>query len=164
MESPPWLFDEISHAGSEHLDPTYVATYDSKAQTDPSDDLGLLCQFGMDQRSTVVDFGAGTGTFTLAAARVCLRVVAVDVSAVMLERLRSSASRLGLANVECVQSGFLTYEHQGELGGFRLLTECIASPSGLLESSCLAACGRSTSHRRGLVPPRSRLLVQSQGG
>ena len=118
MEPQPWLFDELAHAGGEHLDPTYVATYDTKAQTDPSDDLAVLLQLGLDHRSTLVDFGAGTGTFTLAAARVCRRVVAVDVSAAMLHQLHESARALDLANIECAQSGFLTYEHQGELADF----------------------------------------------
>jgi len=37
----------------------------------------------------VVDLGAGTGQFSLAVAPVCARVVAVDVSPVMLETLRA---------------------------------------------------------------------------
>ena len=41
------------------------------------------------------------------------RVVAVDVSPVMLERLAANVGRAGAANVECVQAGFLTYEHTG---------------------------------------------------
>jgi SAM-dependent methyltransferase len=118
MESPPWLFDELGHAGGEHVDPAYVATYDSKAQADPSDDLASLLSLGLGHSGALVDFGAGTGTFTLAAAEVCRRVVAVDVSSPMLDRLRGSAARLGLANVECVQSGFLTYEHQGAPADF----------------------------------------------
>jgi len=118
MEDLPWLFDELAHAGDEHLEPSYAATYDSKAQADPSDDLALLRRLGLNQGSTLVDFGAGTGTFALAAARVCRRVVAVDVSSAMLARLHGNARRLKLANVECVRSGFLTYEHQGELADF----------------------------------------------
>lgn len=118
MEPQSWLFDELPHAGDEHLDPAYVATYERKAQTDPSDDLALLRRLGLDHTSTLVDFGAGTGTLTLTAAQVCRRVVAIDVSTAMLERLRQNASELHVANIECVRSGFLTYEHQGELADF----------------------------------------------
>lgn len=118
METPPWLFDELTHAGDEHRDPAYVATYDRKAQTDPSDDLSLLRTLGLDQTCTLLDFGAGTGTFALAAAEICKRVVAVDVSSPMLERLRENALRLGLTNLTYVQSGFLTYEHHGEPADF----------------------------------------------
>lgn len=118
MRPPSWLFDELPHAGEEHLDPAYVAAYDRKAQSDPSDDLARLRTLGLDQTSTLVDFGAGTGTFALAAAPVCRRVVAVDVSAPMLERLRESARARGLANIETVQRGFLTYRHRGEPADF----------------------------------------------
>jgi FkbM family methyltransferase len=65
--------------------------------------------------ATVVDLGAGTGRFALAAARQFQRVVAVDVSAAMLEHLRDRAAESGLSNVECVRAGFLSYAHDGPL-------------------------------------------------
>jgi SAM-dependent methyltransferase len=112
------MIDELAHAGEEHLDPAYVAGYDRKQQTDPGDDLARLRGLGLDHTSTLVDFGTGTGTFALAAAAVCRRVVAVDVSAPMLERLRERARVEGLTNVETVQAGFLTYRHSGEPADF----------------------------------------------
>jgi SAM-dependent methyltransferase len=113
-----WLFNELAHAGDEHLDPAYVTAYDQKAQTDPSGDLAVLRTLGLNEASTVVDFGAGTGTFALAAARVCRRMVAVDVSAPMLERIRERARAASVADIETVQSGFLTYRHEGEPADF----------------------------------------------
>jgi SAM-dependent methyltransferase len=62
--------------------------------------------------ATVVDLGAGTGQFTLAAAEVCERVIAVDVSPVMLARLTEKVEDRGLTNVELVRAGFLSYAHQ----------------------------------------------------
>src|SRR5947209_3257346 len=67
---------------------------------------------------TFLDLGAGTGLIALAAAHVCRRVVAVDVSAPMLEHLRSRVTQLGIANVECVHGGFLTYQQQGQPADF----------------------------------------------
>lgn len=58
--------------------------------------------------------GAGTGQFALAAAAACARVVAVDVSPVMLAVLRTKIAAARVTNVEVVQSGFLTYEHCGK--------------------------------------------------
>ncbi len=107
----PIVFDELAHAGDEHLDPAYVAGYERKAQTDPGEDIALLQASGLHGSSTLLDFGAGTGTFALAAARVCRRVVAIDVSAPMLERLREGARGQHIENIETVQSGFLTYRH-----------------------------------------------------
>jgi SAM-dependent methyltransferase len=118
MQPISWQFDEQAHAGDEHLDPAYVAGYDRKAQTDPGDDLRRLRALGLDQSRTLVDFGAGTGTFALAAAPYCRRVVAVDVSRPMLERLRQRAGTEGISTIETVQSGFLTYQHEGPPADF----------------------------------------------
>ncbi|MGZ3583405.1 MAG: class I SAM-dependent methyltransferase [Ktedonobacterales bacterium] len=118
METPRWYIDELSHAGSEHLDMSYVPGYDHKAGTDPAEDLAVLRELGLSETHTLVDLGAGTGTFALAAAPLCRRVVAVDVSPVMLALLRQKAVQSGIGNIECVQRGFLSYEHQGELADF----------------------------------------------
>lgn len=106
-----WLFDEFAHAGDEHLDPAYVATYDRKAATDPTEDVALLRHLGLGPHAALVDLGAGTGTFTLAAAPFCGSVVAVDVSTAMLTLLRAKLEHLGSTNVTCVRAGFLTYRH-----------------------------------------------------
>jgi len=118
MQQPGWMLDELAHAGGEHLDPAYVGGYDRKAGTDPSDDLALLRGLGLGESSTLVDLGAGTGTFALAAAPFCGRVVAVDVSPAMLAILRREATRLGMAHVKAVHAGFLTYQHQGAPADF----------------------------------------------
>ncbi len=118
MDTPRWFPDELAHAGAEHRDPAYVATYDRKATTDPTEDVALLRESQLGATSVVVDLGAGTGTFALAAAPFCGRMVAVDVSPVMLAQLRANVARLGLRNVECAQAGFLSYAHQGAPADF----------------------------------------------
>lgn len=45
-------------------------------------------------------------------------MVAVDVAAQMLALLRAEAERLHLGNIEGMQAGFLTFEHQGEPADF----------------------------------------------
>ncbi len=114
MSTPGWFPDELTHAGSEHLDPAYVPGYDRKANTDPAEDIALLRTLGLCERHTVVDLGAGTGTFTLADAPHCRRVIAVDVSSPMLARLEEKAGQRGIANIRCVQAGFVSYEHEGD--------------------------------------------------
>ena len=113
MASPDWFLDELAHAGSEHLDSSYVPGYDRKAGTDPADDVALLRDLGLSESHTLVDLGAGTGTFALVVAPLCRRVVAVDVSPLMLSLLRQKAEQAGIENIECVRSGFLSYEHHG---------------------------------------------------
>lgn len=118
MTTPSWFLDELAYAGPEHLDSTYIAGYDRKAGTNPADDLAALRALGLNETSALVDIGAGTGTFALAAALHCRRVVAVDVSPAMLAVVRHKAEQVGIANVECVQAGFLSYAHQGERADF----------------------------------------------
>jgi ubiquinone/menaquinone biosynthesis C-methylase UbiE len=112
------LLDEIGLAGPEHLDAAYVAGYERKAGVDPTADLEGLRARGLGPGSTLIDFGAGTGAFALAAAPVCKRVIAVDVSPAMVEAIKGKVTDHGATNVECVHAGFLSYEHRGAAAGF----------------------------------------------
>jgi len=116
--SPGWLLDELSSAGRENLDGDHVARYDQKEDADAAAEVALLVELGLDGRSQVVDLGAGTGQFTLAVAPICARVAAVDISPVMLERLRAKVTVSEVSNVEVVHAGFLTYEHRGPAADF----------------------------------------------
>ena len=118
MTQPSWFPDEAHRAGEEHLDAAYVEHYDAKARFDPESDLTVLRELGFGPKSTLVDIGAGTGTLSLAAAATCHRVIAVDVSAAMLQAAHQKAEALGLTNIEFVRAGFLTYAHQGDLVDF----------------------------------------------
>jgi SAM-dependent methyltransferase len=106
--------DETAFAGREHLDPDYVARYDLKAGFDPLGDLAVLRSRGLGPTSTLIDFGAGTGTLAVAAAPYCDRVMAVDVSPVMVDAIRAKAARAEATNVVAVQAGFLGYAHAGD--------------------------------------------------
>jgi SAM-dependent methyltransferase len=108
-----WIPDELRTAGRENLDAEHVARYDAKEDAGAGTEVAMLLGLSLPERPTVIDLGAGTGQFSLAMAPHALRVVAVDVSPVMLDRLRSKVDAAGLRNVECVRSGFLTYEHAG---------------------------------------------------
>jgi SAM-dependent methyltransferase len=109
-----WMLDELAHAGPEHLDPSFVAGFDRKqGYPDPAEDLAVLREHGIGRTSTVVDLGAGTGRLALAAAPHVGRMVAVDISPAMQAVLRDRIAKAGLSNIECVQAGFLTYEHAG---------------------------------------------------
>jgi ubiquinone/menaquinone biosynthesis C-methylase UbiE len=113
-----WWLDESAHAGAEHLDPEYVAAYERKAGFDPTEDVEALSRLGLGLDSTVIDLGAGTGTFAIAAASRCRQVVAVDVSPAMTAALRNRVTDLGIANVTVVDGGFLSYDHRGDPADF----------------------------------------------
>jgi SAM-dependent methyltransferase/ribosomal protein S18 acetylase RimI-like enzyme len=106
--------DETALAGPEHFDPVYVAGYDRKAAFDPAEDLAVLRARGLGPASTLIDLGAGTGTFALAAAPHCGRVIAVDISPAMVDAIRASAASRGARNVVAVEAGFLSYAHDGD--------------------------------------------------
>lgn len=116
-----WMIDEFAYAGPEHLDAAYVAGYDRKAgyeaapeyATGIEEDLAALTGQGLDETATVVDIGAGTGRLALAAASLFRRVVAVDISPAMLDRLRDLVAEAEITNLECAHAGFLSYEHTG---------------------------------------------------
>jgi SAM-dependent methyltransferase len=104
------MIDELAHAGPEHLDPAFVAGYDRKqGYPDPAADLAAFGAHGLDAASVVVDIGAGTGQFAIAAARRFGHVTAVDMSPAMLAALRERSAAAGLANLDCVRAGFLSY-------------------------------------------------------
>jgi ubiquinone/menaquinone biosynthesis C-methylase UbiE len=113
VTGPGWRLDERASAGRENLDASHVARYDAKEDAGAADEVALLSGLGLSRDSVVVDIGAGTGQFTIVAAATFARVVAVDVSPVMLAALRPRVDAAGLSNVDVVEAGFLTYEHEG---------------------------------------------------
>jgi ubiquinone/menaquinone biosynthesis C-methylase UbiE len=118
VSSPSWFIDELAHAGRENLDAQHVARYDGKEDAAAAAEVALMKELGMTRESLVVELGPGTGQFTAAAAPECGRLIAVDVSAVMLDRLRAKLAERGAGNVEVVQAGFLSYEHEGAPADF----------------------------------------------
>jgi ubiquinone/menaquinone biosynthesis C-methylase UbiE len=116
--APTWFVDELAYAGRENLDSEHAARYDSKEDAQAAAEVALLRELGLTPESLVVELGAGTGQLTVEVAPECARVIAVDVSAVMLRRLRDKVEASGLGNVEAVRAGFLTYEHTGQPADF----------------------------------------------
>ena len=113
-----WVFDERVHAGAEHFDPEHVNRFDEKLPFDPVDEVTLFQELGIAPTDTVVDMGAGTGTFSLAIADHCDRVVAVDISEMMLEVLRAKMDEEDTENIEIVNEGFLSYDHEAAPASF----------------------------------------------
>ncbi|MPZ94577.1 MAG: methyltransferase domain-containing protein [Propionibacteriales bacterium] len=111
-QHPDWQLDELASIGRENLDPEHVARYDDKEDAGAAAEVALLTSLGYGPDSVLVDLGAGTGQFALAAAASFGRVVAVDPSPVMLGRLREAVRRQG-SRLEVVEAGFLSYAHQG---------------------------------------------------
>jgi ubiquinone/menaquinone biosynthesis C-methylase UbiE len=109
-----WVIDELAYAGHDHVDSEFVAGFDRKqGWPDFAPEVAVLRAQGVNSGSTVVDLGAGTGRFALAAAPHVRRLVAVDVSPAMVSALRARIAAAGATNIEIVQAGFLSYQHAG---------------------------------------------------
>ena len=114
---PAWARDETAAAGVDYSDVAEARRYDEMHQRfrDYAKSAEtIVAQLGLGPDSTVIDLGAGTGAFTVHAARFCKSIIAVDVSGAMLEVCQAKLTDASLENVTCRIGGFLTYEHQGE--------------------------------------------------
>jgi len=114
------MLDEMAHAGPEHLDEAFIAGFDRKqGHPDPAADIAALAARGLGGTSTVVDLGAGTGQFAVAAAGHFGHVVAADVSGAMLAAIRrkAEASRVPGGRLSYAQAGFLSYRPDGLVDG-----------------------------------------------
>ncbi|HEV2368383.1 MAG TPA: class I SAM-dependent methyltransferase [Acidimicrobiales bacterium] len=111
--SSGWRLDEMVTIGRENLDADHVARYDDKEDSHAAEEVGLVREFGLGPQSTIIDLGAGTGQSSLTVAPHCSRVVAVEISPLMLARLRTKLAASGLSNVDVVEAGLLSYEHSG---------------------------------------------------
>ena len=115
MNAHEWMFDEVSFAGTDFTDLKVVQGYDErhskfrdyKKETDERFDALKL-----DADSEIIDFGCGTGAFTLNAAGRCKKIYAIDISGMMLEYTKQKATKANLNNIEFIKAGMLTYEHK----------------------------------------------------
>jgi putative AdoMet-dependent methyltransferase len=111
---PKWQYDEMKHRGVDYANKKQVEVYDKRHQKFRDYDKeaqNIIDQLVLGADDTIIDFGCGTGAFTLYAAKYCKTIFAVDVSQVMLDYTKQKAQKEGLENIEFCHGGFLTYEH-----------------------------------------------------
>lgn len=116
MPTPAWQYQESLHPGADF--DALSETYDARMQKfrNVQGEIKEILDFLDLQRDQVVlEIGTGTGEFALAAASHCRKVYAVDLSRGMLTYAEKKAKARGVANVEFLQGGFLTYVHKGEM-------------------------------------------------
>ena len=111
-----WRYDEFKQVGKDYSQPAEAEVYDSShadfrdAVKESETALDLL---GVKAGSVVIDFGAGTGTFAVQAAKRGAQVYAVDVSTAMIAQAQDKAAKAGVTGITHYHGGFLTYEHKG---------------------------------------------------
>ena len=111
MTMPETSFGRVDVANGHHLDSRLEAEWDERAavwdEVAATDAFvgfrdAILAAARLRPGDTIVDLGCGTGLVALDAAESGARVIGVDASAEMLERLRSSAQARGLDGLSLV--------------------------------------------------------------
>ncbi len=112
-----WQYNEFDAVGTDYSKPEEVFKYDEFMQTmrDIPGELDFLFSAtGLNETSTVIDFGCGTGLYTVPIAQRCRQVIGVDISQTMLDYTQQKAQRLNVDSIQLCRGGFLTYIHTDE--------------------------------------------------
>jgi putative AdoMet-dependent methyltransferase len=112
----PWQYDDMKQVGVNYSSLIEVEAYDERMAKlrDVKREIEntiMLLDIGPDD--LVVEFGTGTGEFSLEAAKHCERVIAIDVSAKMIEYAENKRRERKVDNIDFFHAGFLTYQHSG---------------------------------------------------
>lgn len=111
-----WQYDDMRQIGRDYCSVAEVEAYDERHGTFrdvEKENEAILQSIKLHPDHVVIEFGSGTGAFSLSAARRCARVYAVDISPAMLAYAGTKAERAGLANIVFCHAGFLSYVHAG---------------------------------------------------
>jgi ubiquinone/menaquinone biosynthesis C-methylase UbiE len=114
---PEWQYDEFKHCGVDFSNPAEVELYEEKhsqMRNFKQETQDMIDLIGISNKDSVIDFGCGTGAFTLNAANKCRKIYAVDVSKAMLDFCKKKCQKANISNVEFCRAGFLTYEHKAK--------------------------------------------------
>ncbi len=112
MKTNKWLYDELQQIGVDYENCEEVEKYDARMQKlrDIKTEINYLVEATTPTtKSQVLEFGTGTGEFAVALSRLSQKVVAVDVSSVMLEYAEKKAKSKKINNIEFHHAGFLTF-------------------------------------------------------
>lgn len=117
-ETPAWQYDQFPQIGTDYGSPEEVEAYDkrmSSLRNIDAETSHIIEALELKPGSTVIELGAGTGEFAIAAARRCSRVYAVDISQVMLHYAARKAHSRAVGNIEFVRPGHNGQDH-GDVG------------------------------------------------
>ena len=113
-EYPSWQYDEMQQVGKDFNSLAEVETYDARHgrfRNVAKENEEILEKLLIRPDHVLIEFGSGTGSFAIQAARRCARVYAVDISRTMLEYAGTKAAQAGVSNIVYCHGGFLTYSH-----------------------------------------------------
>jgi len=114
-----WVYDEFKHCGVDYSDVQQAENYDKQHQkfrNYEKEVMDMLDYLALNNTKdmTLIDLGCGTGATAIYAAKHFKKIFAVDVSQVMITQAKRKVEEKGISNIEFVNSGFLSYEHEAE--------------------------------------------------
>ncbi len=115
MRPMKYLYNEFD-VGAHFTDAREVAKYDRMMAKfrDIPEEIEHIRNAIVKPPYTILEIGTGTGELAIGLAKYCRKVIAVDVSSVMLEFAGKKAESCGIRNIEFRKGGFLSYDHKGK--------------------------------------------------
>ena len=117
MHANAWQYDEFYQVGKDYSLQAEVEVYDLShadfRDLEKKSNTVLDC-LAVGTNDVLIDFGVGTGTFAIHAARRCTKVYAVDVSEAMIDYAKAKAAKANLSNIVFCHGGFLTYKNENQ--------------------------------------------------
>lgn len=117
MKTNKWQYNELQQVGVDYASFEEVEKYDSRMQKlrDIKTEVDkLVAATSPTAESRILEFGTGTGEFSVALAKLVQKVVAVDVSPTMLDYAKKKARARNINNIEFHHAGFLTFDTAAE--------------------------------------------------
>jgi putative AdoMet-dependent methyltransferase len=108
-----WTYNEFKQTGLDFESEEEVRAYDEKfrAVRNMNAEAEFIARsIHLKPESVILEIGAGTGELATRLAPRCAKVVATDISDLMLSYAAKKAAALEIGNIEFVKAGFLTLE------------------------------------------------------
>lgn len=99
-----------------------IEKFENKERLDELNPLLTLQDLGLKKESRVLDYGAGTGIFSIVAAKIAKTVFAYDINTEFLQHIKDKAISYGLSNVHTVNVGELSKIGQHSIDLILLVT------------------------------------------
>lgn len=112
---PKWFYDERQQIGTDYSDAKEVEEYDLRMQKIRNVKLEIKeikVAINLNKDCSVLEIGTGTGELAIEVSKHCKEVVAIDVSAAMIEFAQKKANAQGRDNITFINAGFLSYTPQ----------------------------------------------------
>ena len=116
MRKEDWYHNEFKQMGTDYNSIDEIKLYDERMRQIRDVDREVheaLAAMELKSTDIVMDIGCGTGEFSIAAARNCGSIIAIDISDKMLEYAELKSKRNNINNINYIKGGFLTYEYTG---------------------------------------------------